>query len=79
MNKSKHLTPEEKELISFFFEKTSELITPDFSKQDWLDLHARAHEGDMTSMEMFIALFKDKVIPQLKPEILEAINYKEHN
>jgi len=44
-----------------------------------LDLHARAHGGDMTSMKMFIALFKDKVIPQLNPELLEAINYKEDN
>ena len=61
MTKRKNYSPEEQaNLISFFFEETAKHITPNFSKKDWLDLHKRAHEGDLTSMQMFIALEKEK-------------------
>ena len=71
---------EEDFLLDFFYEEVEQKgLTPDFSKEDWLDLHKRAMRGDMTSKQMFIALFKEKVLPQLDKDVLKSIQEKEEN
>ncbi|OUU80515.1 MAG: hypothetical protein CBC38_01200 [Gammaproteobacteria bacterium TMED78] len=81
MTKRKNYTPAEEEfLLNFFYEEVEEKgITPDFSAEDWLDLHKRAIKGDLTSRQMFIALFKEKVLPQLDKDIWKSIQEKEEN
>ena len=74
MTKRKNYTPEEEEfLLNFFFDLIEkDGLTPDFLKEDWLDLHKRAMQGDLTSSEMYIALMQEKVLPQLDQDILKT-------
>ena len=74
MTKRTNYSPEEeKVLLNIFFDLIEEDgITPDFSKEDWLDLHKRAWQGDLTSSEMYIALMQEKVLPQLDQDILKT-------
>ena len=81
MTKGKNYTPEEEQiLLNLFFEIVDkEDLTPDFSKEDWLDLQKRAMQGDRTSGEMYIALLQEKVFPKLDQDILKAVQEKEQN
>ena len=81
MTKGKNYTPEEEQiLLNLFFEIVDkEDLTPDFSKEDWLDLQKRAMQGDRTSGEMYIALLQEKVFPKLDQDILKAVREQEQN
>ena len=68
--------PELVEVLPRFYGEVSKKLTPDFSTRDWLELHQRCCEGDITSMEMFLSLFSRKVMPNLDPEarkIMESL------
>ena len=68
----KQLPPEAREYLSQFMGDISEHLTPDFSKEDWLSLYDRAMEGDLTSLEMFCALFNTKVKPYVDQELFNS-------
>ena len=80
MTKRKNYTPEEEQiLLNLFFEIVDkEDLTPDFSKEDWLDLQKRAMQGDRTSGEMYIALLQEKVFPKLDQDILKAVREEQN-
>ena len=80
MTKGKNYTPEEEQiLLNLFFEIVDkEDLTPDFSKEDWLDLQKRAMQGDRTSGEMYIALLQEKVFPKLDQDILKAVREEQN-
>ena len=62
--KDNSLTPEEWNELDRMFELTvshlSQVMTPDFSKEDWMELYRRSKEGDMTSVNLLMSLFNRK-------------------
>ena len=72
MKKPKQLPPEVRQYVPQIMEDISEHLTPDFSKEDWLSLYERAMDGDLTSLEMFCALFRTKVKPYLNPDLFNS-------
>lgn len=56
------------EVIAKMFDEISEKLTPEFSGEDWLKLFNRANQGDLTSAEMLMELWKKKVNPHLHPD-----------
>ena len=43
-------------------------LTPDFSKDDWLNLMEKSYiHNDTTSIEMLMSLWNSKIVPHLPP------------
>ena len=59
------------------FEKLS-VLTPDFDGQDLFDLFERAIQGDPTSQEMMVSLYKRKINPYLRPEFQVSFDREEN-
>ena len=55
------LTPEERKMATIVYTEISEHLTPDFSAEDWLNLHEKAIEGDLTLGKMWVSLWMRKV------------------
>jgi len=57
-------SPEWWEELDLMFEQTVGLIsqemTPDFSKEDWMELYRKSKEGDSTSVNLLMSLFERK-------------------
>ena len=58
-----------KQVIEDIFDEISEEVTLDISKDDWLKLWEKTTQGDRISYELFMSLWMNKVVPNLKPEI----------
>ena len=71
------LTPEERKMATIVYTEISEHLTPDFSAEDWLNLHEKAIEGDLTLGKMWVSLWMRKVNPHLPPQLrMENNNYE---
>ena len=57
-----------KQVIEDIFDEISEEVTLDISKDDWLKLWEKTTQGDRISYELFMSLWMNKVVPNLKPE-----------
>ena len=57
-----------KQVIEDIFDEISEEVTLDISKDDWLKLWKKTTQGDRISYELFMSLWMNKVVPNLKPE-----------
>lgn len=72
---SRKFTKLETDLLNkLFFEEIVEKqgLLPEFSSKDLLELHGKAFAGDLTSMQLMIALYK-KIIPQLDQDLLQQV------
>ena len=56
------------QFLEEIFDEIAEKLTPDFSKDDWMNLFEKARQGDPTSGEMFMRLWQRKVEPHIHPE-----------
>ena len=62
----KNLTPEQEfwDELDRIFELSVDFIskdmTPNFSKEDWMELYRRSKQGDMTSINLLMSLFQRK-------------------
>ena len=60
----KNLTPEQWVELDRMVEQSVHFIardmTPDFSKEDWMELYRKSKQGDMTSLKLFLSLFQRK-------------------
>ena len=58
------LTPEQWDDLDIKFEQIVTLIasemTPNFSKEDWMELYRKSKEGDTTSSQLLMSLFERK-------------------
>ena len=58
-----------KQVVEDIFDEISEEVTLDISKDDLLKLWEKTTQGDRISFELFMSLWMNKVVPNLKPEI----------
>ena len=58
------LTPEQWDDLDIKFEQIVTIIasemTPNFSKEDWMELYRKSKEGDTTSSQLLMSLFERK-------------------
>ena len=63
----------DKWIIKDIYKQINQYLTPDFSVEDWLNLHEKAIHGDIISAQLLASLWKSKVYPYLKPEIKKRL------
>ena len=82
MSKKYHVSKKEKDLIeelkhdpvayeywlNDLYTSVHEHLTPDFTAEDWMSLHSKAYQGDITSIEMLASLWERKVFPHIPDE-----------
>ena len=55
------------------FEQFHQQVTPNFSKDDWLELYEKVANGDGIAVDMFHSLFAKYVMPNLHPDFLKFL------
>ena len=59
---------ENREFLEHMFASIHKELTPDFSKEDWIQLMEKSSEGDMTSYDLLVSLWHSKVEPRIPRE-----------
>ena len=59
---------ENREFLEHMFASIHKEITPDFTKEDWIQLIEKSSEGDMTSFDLLMSLWNSKVSPRIPRE-----------
>ena len=54
-----------RKFLEHMFASIHKELTPDFSKEDWIQLMEKSSAGDMTSLELLMSLWNSKVSPRL--------------
>lgn len=57
-----------REFLEHMFDSIHKEITPDFTKEDWIQLMEKSSEGDMTSYDLLVSLWHSKVEPRIPRE-----------
>lgn len=57
-----------RKFLEHMFASIHKEITPDFTKEDWIQLIEKASTGDMTSFELFMSLWHSKIHPRIPKE-----------
>ena len=57
-----------REFLEHMFDSIHKEITPDFTKEDWIQLMEKSSEGDMTSYDLLVSLWHSKVSPRIPRE-----------
>ena len=63
MTREKLKNPLPDDFAKAMYEDIHQNLTPDFSGEDWMQLHNNAYSGDIHSAEMFLSLWKQRVEP----------------
>ena len=57
-----------REFLEHMFDSIHKEITPDFTKEDWIQLMEKSSEGDMTSYDLLVSIWHSKVEPRIPRE-----------